>query len=52
MRTVNKQDGDYNNLIKLLKKNAGDCLDYEFDDQDPTNLKFLFFSSAKMKEVY
>jgi hypothetical protein len=36
----------------LLKKNPGDKLDYEFDENDPSNLKFLFYSSARMKEVY
>ena len=45
------QDDDYSNLIKLLRKNKDDFLDYEFDASE-ANLKFLFYSSAKMKEVY
>ena len=45
------QDDDYSNLIKLLQKNREDFLDYEYDARD-SNLKFLFYSSAKMKETY
>lgn len=45
------QDDDYSNLIKLLQKNREDFLDYEYDNRD-SNLKFLFYSSAKMKETF
>ena len=45
------QDDDYSNLIKLLQKQREDFLDYEYDYRD-SNLKYLFFSSAKMKELY
>ena len=41
--------------MKLLKKNSandGDFLEYEFDSSDKGNLQFLFYSTAKMKEVY
>lgn len=46
-----REDDDYSNLIKLLKKSSEDCLEYDYD-QSEGNLKFLFYSSAKMKEIY
>ena len=45
------QDDEFGNLIKLLQKNREDYLDYEYDARC-SNLKFLFYSSAKMKEAY
>ena len=45
------QDDDYSNLIKLLQKNRDDFLDYEYDARD-SNLRYLFYSSARMKEIY
>jgi len=45
------KDDDYSSLIKLLKKNRDDFLDYEYDAEH-SDLKFLFYSSAKMKELY
>ena len=47
-----RDDDDYSNLIKALKKaGVDDCLEYDYDNQDG-NLKFLFYSSQKMKEIY
>lgn len=47
----NLQDDEFGQLIKLLKKNPSDFLDFEYEPNEG-NLRFLFFTSAKMKEAY
>ena len=45
------EDDDFANLIKKLQKNKEDTLEYEFDVKE-ASLKYLFFSSLKMKETF
>eukprot|EP00347_Sterkiella_histriomuscorum_P012508 403368312 len=39
-------------LLRLLKKGNDDYIDVEFDPNDKSNLLYLFYSSAKMKDAY
>jgi len=48
---ANLQDDEFGQLIKLLKKNAADFLDYDYDASEG-NLRFLFYASTKMREMY
>lgn len=48
---ANLQDDEFGQLIKLLKKNSSDFLEYDYDASEG-NLKFLFYTSTKMKEMY
>lgn len=45
-------EDDSLNLFRLLKKNTEDFLEVEFDQNDKVNMLYMFYSNARMKDMY